>query len=128
MDFADLPDFRTDRTLPEFISEAEAVATREGASFGNHTPAVAGAMIHGLCREPASAAYPRVTAAGTPTLFVGAEQDEASIPVERLTRLVPQSEIVHVASSSHELLRDAPGARSSAWSAADSSDYRRSGG
>lgn len=109
-DFADLPDFRTDRTLDEFISEAEAVATEEGVEFGSHTPAVAGAMVYGLCREPASAAYSRIAAAGTPTLFVGAKPAEASPPVERLARLVPQTEIIHLASSSHDLLKDAPSA------------------
>ena len=108
VDFADLPDFRTDQTLDEFISEAEAVADREGAAFGSHTPAVAGAMIHGLCREPAGAAYPRVAAAGTPTLFVGSRQDESSAFVERLARLVPQCETLQIASSGHELLREAP--------------------
>jgi len=110
MDFADLPEFRTDRTLDEFISQAEAVSTKEGAAFGSHTPAVAGAMVYGLCREPARAAYPRIAIAGTPTLFVGAEQAEASLPVERLARLVPQSEIIRLASSSHDLLQDAPSA------------------
>ena len=110
MDFADLPEFRTDRTLDEFVSEAEAVAAREGAAFGSHNPAVAGAMIYGLCREPARAAYPRVAAAGTPTLFVGSRQDESSAFVERLGRLVPQCEIVHLASSGHDLLNEAPGA------------------
>jgi pimeloyl-ACP methyl ester carboxylesterase len=110
VDFADLPDFRTDRALDEFISEAEAVATREGAAFGRHTPAVAGAMVHGLCQEPARAAYPRLAAAGTPTLFLGAGPDEASAPIERLTRLVPQTEVIHLACSSHDLLREAPNA------------------
>ena len=108
LDFGDLPGFRTDRTLGEFISEADAVARSEGAAFGSHTPAVAGAMIFGLCQEPATAAYPRVATAGTPTLFLGARQDEPSPPLERLARAVPQSEIVHLASPSHELLRDAP--------------------
>jgi pimeloyl-ACP methyl ester carboxylesterase len=108
MDFADLPDFRTDRTLDELVSEAEAVAASEGEAFGSHTPPVAGAMIHGLCEEPAAAAYPRLAASGTPTLFVGAQQHEQSGPVERLSRLVPQTEIVQLASPSHELLREAP--------------------
>jgi pimeloyl-ACP methyl ester carboxylesterase len=108
MDFADLPDFRTDRALDEFISDAEAVKLSEGELFGSHTPAVAGAMIHGLCQEPATAAYPQLAASGTPTLFVGAQQDKRSVPVERLARLVPQTEIVELTSPSHELLRDAP--------------------
>ena len=108
MDFADLPDFRTDRTLDELISEAEAGATRAGAAFGSHTPTVAGAMVHGLCREPSIAAYPRLAAAGTPTLFVGAEQDEASSYLERLARLVPQSDIIHLVSWGHDLLHEPP--------------------
>jgi len=108
MDFADLPGFRTDRTLDELTSDAEAAAIREGDAFGSHTPDVAGAMIHGLCWESATATYQRIAAAGTPTLFVGARQDEHSGPVERLSRLVPQAEIVQLASPSHELLQDAP--------------------
>jgi len=108
MDFADLPDFRTDRTLAELISDAEAVAVDEGEAFGSHTPAVAGAMIHGLCQEPATAAYQRLAASRTPTLFVGAKGDEQFGHVERLSRLVPQTEIVQLDSPGHELLRDAP--------------------
>lgn len=104
IDFADLPGFRTDRTLDELTSEAEAVAVSEGEAFGSHTPAVAGAMVHGLCREPATAAYARLAASATPVLFVGAQQ----APVEQLARLVPQTEVVRLSSPGHELLRDAP--------------------
>ena len=104
MDFADLPDFRADRTLDELVSDAEAVAVAEGEAFGSHTPAVAGAMMHGLYREPATAAYPQLAASSIPILFVG----EPSVQVERLSRLVPQTEIAQLASGSHELLRDAP--------------------
>ena len=107
-DFADLPSFRTDRTLAEFVAEAEAVAISESASFGSHTPAVAGAMVHGLSSEPATASYARLASSRTPVLFVGARSDEPSVEVERLSRLVPQSEIVQLPVSSHELLRDAP--------------------
>ena len=108
LDFADLPGFRTDCSLDEFVSEAEVVATSEGAGFGSYTPAVAGAMVYGLCAEPATATYARLAAAGTPILFLGAEADERSASLERLARLVPQTEIVQAPTSSHELLRDAP--------------------
>jgi pimeloyl-ACP methyl ester carboxylesterase len=104
-DFADLPGFRTDRTLEEFVAEAEAMAISEGANFGSHTPEVAGAMVYGLCQEPAIASYERLAASGIPTLFLGAGP---SVGAERLSRLLPQIEIVQLASSSHELLRDAP--------------------
>ena len=104
LDFADLPGFGTDRTLDELIAEAEAVAAAEGDAFGSHTPAVAGAMVHGLCREPAADTYTRLAAAATPVLFVGAQQ----APVERLARVVPQTEIVRLSASGHDLLRDAP--------------------
>jgi pimeloyl-ACP methyl ester carboxylesterase len=107
-DFADLPGFRTDRTLDEFVAEAEGIALSEGAGFGSHTPEVAGAMVYGLCREPATASYERLAASGIPTLFLGAGGEGASAGVERLSRLVPQTEIVEVASSGHDLLRDAP--------------------
>lgn len=108
IDFADIPGFRADSTLDEFISAAEAAAATEGAAFGSHTPAVAGAMIHGLCQEPGTTAFPRLAAAGVPVLFVGARQDEPSAPVERLSRLVPQTEVVELASRGHDLLRDVP--------------------
>jgi pimeloyl-ACP methyl ester carboxylesterase len=108
-DFVDLPGFPTRVALAELVSEAEAVATREGAAFGSHTPAVAGAMIYGLCHEPATATYARLAASGTPTLFVGATTPEQSAQVERLARLVPRTTIVQLGRSSHELLRDAPG-------------------
>ncbi len=110
LDFADLPGFRTDRALDEFVAEAEAVAMSEGTDFGSHTPAIAGAMVHGLCNEPAAACYTRLAASGAPVLFLGAGADEASAEPERLSRLVPQSEIVRLDTSSHELLRDAPSA------------------
>jgi len=103
-DFADLPDFRSDRTLNELVAEAEALVTDEGADFGSHTPAVAGAMVFGLCKEPATASYERLAAAGTPVLFLGRRADE---PLERLSRLVPQSEVIQLDTSSHEVLRDA---------------------
>jgi pimeloyl-ACP methyl ester carboxylesterase len=107
-DFSDLPDFRTDRSLRAFISEAEAVANSEGAAFGSHAPAVAGAMVYGLCREPATDTYSRLAASGTPVLFVGAPQAEPSLPVQRLSRLVPQTQIIRLPSPRHELLQDAP--------------------
>jgi pimeloyl-ACP methyl ester carboxylesterase len=108
MDFADLHGFRTDRTLEDFTADAEAAELSEGAAFGNHTPAVAGAMIYGLCQEPVTATYPGLSASGIPTLFVGAQRDELPGPLDRLARLVPQCEIVQLGSPSHELLRDAP--------------------
>jgi pimeloyl-ACP methyl ester carboxylesterase len=104
LDFADLPGFPTDPTLDELVSEAETVAGSEGEAFGSHTPAVAGAMVHGLCREPATATYARLAASATPVLFVGAQR----APVERLTRLVPQTEVVRLSAPGHDLLRDAP--------------------
>jgi pimeloyl-ACP methyl ester carboxylesterase len=107
-DFADLPGFRTDRTLEEFVAEAEAAAVDEGADFGSHTPEVAGAMVYGLCREPATAAYERLAARGVPTLFVGAAGDGASAAAERLSRLVPQTEVVRLGATDHDLLQDAP--------------------
>jgi pimeloyl-ACP methyl ester carboxylesterase len=107
-DFADLPGFRTDRSLDEFVGEAEAVAISEGADFGSHTAAIAGAMVHGLCNEPARDSYPRLAASGIPVLFIGARADEPLAELERLSRLVPQTEIVQLDTSSHELLRDAP--------------------
>jgi pimeloyl-ACP methyl ester carboxylesterase len=103
LDFADLPDFRSDRTLDELVAEAEALAADEG-DFGSHTPAVAGAMVFGLCKEPATASYERLAASGTPVLFLGRRADE---PLERLSRLVPQSEVIQLDTSSHEVLRDA---------------------
>jgi pimeloyl-ACP methyl ester carboxylesterase len=109
LDFADLPDFRTDRPLDELISEAAVVASREGAGFGNYSPEVAGAMVSGLCREPVTATYPRIAAGGVPVLFIGAQRDEFSArAVQRLSRLVPQTKVVAVQSQGHELLRDAP--------------------
>jgi pimeloyl-ACP methyl ester carboxylesterase len=107
-DFADLPDFRTDRMLEEFVADAEASAAREGHEFGSHTPAVAGAMVYGLCREPATASYARLADSRAPILFLGASANESSVGVERLSRLVPQSKIIQLSSFSHELLRDAP--------------------
>jgi len=107
-DFADLPGFRADRTLDEFVAEAEAVATDEGADFGSHTPEVAGAMVYGLCQEPATASYERLAMSETPILFLGAGGDGASAEVSRLSRLVPQVEIIQLASASHDVLRDAP--------------------
>ncbi len=104
LDFADLPDFRSDRTLDELVAEAEALATEEGADFGSHTPAVAGAMIFGLYRELATDSYERLAASGIPVLFLGRPADE---PLERLSRLVPQTEFVQLDTSSHESLRDA---------------------
>ena len=108
IDFADIPGFDADRPLDKLVSDAEAFAATEGTAFGSHTPAVAGAMIHGLCREPGTATFRRLAAAGVPVLFVGARQDEPSAEVERLSRLVPQTEVVELASSSHDLLRDSP--------------------
>ena len=108
VDFADLPGFRTDRSLDEFVAEAEVVAAREGAGFGSYTPAVAGAMVRGLCAEPTAATYARLAASGTPILFLVAGADEPSAPLERLSRLVSQTQIVRLDTSSHELLRDAP--------------------
>jgi pimeloyl-ACP methyl ester carboxylesterase len=109
VDFADLPDFRTDRSLDELISEAEAVASREGAAFGSYSPAAAGAMVYGLCRETTTATYPRIAASEIPVLFIGAQQDElSSHAARRLSRLVPQTKVIAVQSQSHELLRDAP--------------------
>jgi pimeloyl-ACP methyl ester carboxylesterase len=107
-DFADLPGFRTDRTLDEFVADAEAAAAVDGAAFGSHSPEIAGAMVYGLCREPATAAYERLAASGVPTLFLGAGGDGSSAGIERLSRLVPQSEIVRVASADHDLLRAEP--------------------
>jgi pimeloyl-ACP methyl ester carboxylesterase len=107
-DFADLPDFRTDRALDEFVADAEASAARKGKGFGSHTPAVAGAMIYGLCSEPATASYARLAESRTPVLFLGASGNESAVEVERLSHLVPQTEIIQLPSSSHELLRDAP--------------------
>jgi pimeloyl-ACP methyl ester carboxylesterase len=69
VDFTDLPDFPTDLTLDDLLAEARAEAKRQGGAFGSHTPEVAAAMIHGLCAEPAAAAYSRLAGAGTPTLF-----------------------------------------------------------
>ena len=108
LDFADLPGFRTDRSLDEFIAEAEAVATRDGPDFGGYTPASAGAMVPGLCNEPASATYADLAASETPVLFLGARAAEPSVGLERLARLVPQCKIVELDTASHELLRDAP--------------------
>jgi len=108
LDFADLPSFRTDRSLDEFVAEAEVVATREGAGFGSYAPAVAGAMVLGLRAEPAAATYAWLAASGTPTLFLGAVAAEPSAWLERLSRLVPQSQIARLDTSSRELLRDAP--------------------
>jgi pimeloyl-ACP methyl ester carboxylesterase len=108
LDFADLPGFRTDRSLDDLVAEAEAVAINEGADFGSYTPATAGAMVHGLCAEPATASYARLAASETPVLFLGARADEPSAGLERLSRLVPQSEIVQLDTSGHEILRDAP--------------------
>jgi pimeloyl-ACP methyl ester carboxylesterase len=108
LDFADLPGFRTDRSLDEFVAEAEAVAVSEGADFGSHTAAIAGAMVHGLCAEPATDSYTRLAASETPVLFLGARTDEPLAGLERLSRLVPQSKAVQLDTSSHELLRDAP--------------------
>ena len=108
VDFADLPGLRPERTLDDLIGEAEGAAAREGSAFGSHTPAVAGAMVHGLCREPSLATYPRLAAAETPILFVGARQDVPSAFVERLGRVVPQCEKTELAASGQELLREAP--------------------
>jgi pimeloyl-ACP methyl ester carboxylesterase len=107
-DFADLEGFDSDRTLDEFVADAEAAAREEGADFGSHTPAVAGAMVYGLCREPATASYARLAASGTPLLFLGARTDEPLAELERLSRLVPQSKIVQLETAGHDLLRDAP--------------------
>jgi pimeloyl-ACP methyl ester carboxylesterase len=107
-DFADLPGFRSDRSLDEFVAEAEAMAISEGTDFGSHTAATAGAMVHGLCNEPATDTYTRLAASGTPVLFLGAGADEPLAELERLSRLVPQSEIVQLDTFSHELLRDVP--------------------
>jgi pimeloyl-ACP methyl ester carboxylesterase len=104
LDFADLPGFRTDLTLDELTAEAEAVAISEGEAFGTHTPAVAGAMVHGLCREPATDTYAHLAASATPVLFVGAQQ----APVERLARVVPQTEVVRLSSPGHDVLQNAP--------------------
>lgn len=106
-DFADLPDFPADLTLESLVSEAERVAADDSEGFGSHTPAVAGAMVYGLCREPATATYSRLATAAVPTLFVAARQVDPA-PLERLTRLVPQTEIVRLATPSHDLLREAP--------------------
>ena len=108
LDFDDLPDFRADRALDEFVADAEASAAREGKEFGSHTSAVAGAMVYGLCREPATASYARLAESRTPVLFLGASGNKSSLEVERLSRLVPQTEIIQLPSSNHELLRDAP--------------------
>jgi pimeloyl-ACP methyl ester carboxylesterase len=108
LDFADVPGFRTDRSLDEFVREAEAVAAGDGPDFGSYTPATAGAMVHGLCNEPAGATYGRLAASEIPVLFLGARTDGPSAGLERLARLVPQSEIVQLDTPSHELLRDAP--------------------
>jgi len=108
LDFADLPGFRTERSQDEFVAEAEAVAVGEGADFGSYTPAIAAAMVHGLCREPATATYARLAASATPILFLGAGADEPVAGLERLSRLVPQSKVVQLDASGHDLLRDAP--------------------
>jgi pimeloyl-ACP methyl ester carboxylesterase len=108
LDFTDLPGFPTDLTLGDLVKEARAEANRRGAAFGSHTPEVAAAMIHGLCAEPAAATYSRLAAAGTPTLFVGASAGAGSDAVERLTRLVPQCEVVQLEATSHDLLLEAP--------------------
>jgi pimeloyl-ACP methyl ester carboxylesterase len=107
-DFADIPDFPVNQRLEAFVADAMVAAEREGDAFGSHTPAVAGAMIHGLVHEPATATYERIAAAGIPLLFIGANSPGAARGVERLARLIPQAEIVELASSSHALLRDAP--------------------
>jgi pimeloyl-ACP methyl ester carboxylesterase len=108
IDFADLPGFDAGRSLDELISDAEAFAATQGEAFGSHTPAVAGAMIHGLCREPGTATFPRLAAARVPVLFVGARRDGPAADVDRLARAVPQTELVELASPGHDLLRDAP--------------------
>src|SRR5262249_42850096 len=102
--FARLPRF----PAPCALCGLRSGAASAGAGFGSYTPAVAGAMVYGLCAEPATATYSRLAAAGTPILFLGAEADERSASLERLARLVPQTEIVQAPTSSHELLRDAP--------------------
>jgi pimeloyl-ACP methyl ester carboxylesterase len=107
-DFADLDGFDSDRTLDEFVAEAEAAASDEGNDFGSHTPAVAGAMIYGLCEEPATATYALLTASETPLLFLGSKLERALPELQRLSRLVPQSNIVQLETTGHELLRDAP--------------------
>lgn len=104
LDFAELPGFGTDRKLDELTAEAEAVAADQGEAFGSHSPAVAGAMVHGLCREPATDTYTRLAASATPVLSVGAQQ----APVERLARFVPQTKVVRLSSPGHDLLQDAP--------------------
>jgi pimeloyl-ACP methyl ester carboxylesterase len=114
LDFADLPSFRTDRTLDELVSEAEAAVSAEGAAFGAYSPETAGAMVCGLCREPATATYPRIAASKIPVLFIGAQLGEpvdsgvSSAAVQRLSDRVPQTKIARLRSPSHELLRDAP--------------------
>jgi pimeloyl-ACP methyl ester carboxylesterase len=107
-DFADLPDFPKDPTIEELTAEAERVAIDDPERFGSRTPAVVGAMVYGLSREPATVTYPRLAAGGIPILFVAAEQVEPA-PLQRLRRLVPQTEIAQLATSSHDVLREAPG-------------------
>lgn len=110
LDFADLPGFDTDRTLDDLVSGARTEASTQGAAFGSYSPETAGAMVYGLCREPAAATYPLLAASGAPVLFVGAAQDGpvSSFALERLSRLVPQIKIVRIESSSHELLEAVP--------------------
>jgi pimeloyl-ACP methyl ester carboxylesterase len=110
LDFADVPGFRTDRTLDELVSEAEADASRDGSPFDNYSPATAAAMVYGLCQEPVTTTYERLAASGVPVLFVAAQQDGqlSSFALERLSRLVPQTRIVRLQSASHDVLQAAP--------------------
>lgn len=106
-DFADLPDFPTDVDIENLVAEAERVASNDPEGFGSHTPEAAGAMVYGLCREPATATYPGLAAGEIPILFLAARQAE-SFALERLSRLVPHAQIVELATPSHDLLREAP--------------------
>ena len=65
-------------------------------------------MVFGLAAEPVTDVYAQLAGTGIPVLFLSAvgASGLAFDPVERLQRLVPQTVVVQLAGSSHDLLRD----------------------